>query len=98
MELQKPKCLRAGDTIATVSVSYGWGGIIIGKLKEKISFEEHGAVIKNIIGNEYGVKNLPVLYGLNFGHTSPMFILPYGAKAEINCESKSFTILESGVL
>ena len=73
-------------------------GIIIGKLCEKISFEEHGAVIKNIIGNEYGLKNLPVLYGLNFGHTSPIFAIPYGAKAEINCNEKSFSILESGVI
>ena len=73
-------------------------GIVVGKLSEKIDFSEHGNVIKNIIGNEYGLKNLPVLYGLNFGHTSPIFILPYGAKAEINCEAVSFSILESGVL
>jgi len=72
-------------------------GIIIGKLSEKKSFEEHSMVIKNIIGNEYGLKNLPVLYGLNFGHTSPIFVIPYGAKAEINCDKNAFSILESGV-
>jgi len=34
---------------------------------------------------------------VNFGHTVPIITIPYGAKAEINCEEKSFTIMESGV-
>lgn len=41
---------------------------------------------------------MPIVYGLNFGHSSPMFVLPYGALAEINCEKQTFSILESGVL
>lgn len=73
-------------------------GIIIGRICENIHFDKHGIAIKNVIGSEFGMKNMPVLYGLNFGHSSPMFILPYGAKAEINCETKSFVILESGVI
>ncbi|MCL2409171.1 MAG: LD-carboxypeptidase [Oscillospiraceae bacterium] len=73
-------------------------GIVIGKLSGNISFEQHGAVIKNVVGNEYGLTNLPVLYGLNFGHISPICVLPYGATAEIDCEAKSFAILESGVI
>ena len=73
-------------------------GIIIGKLKNSGNFSEHKRVIKGILENEYEIAALPVLYGLNFGHTSPMFIIPYGARAEINCESKSFSILESGVV
>jgi len=72
-------------------------GIIIGKINEHIPFEEHSIVIKNIVGTEYGLKNLPVLYGLNFGHTSPTFAIPYGVMSEINCNKNSFSILESGV-
>lgn len=72
-------------------------GIIIGKLGGDTSFANHKAVIQNTIGNECGLKDLPVLYGLNFGHILSSFILPYGAKAEINCEAKTFSILESGV-
>ena len=47
--------------------------------------------------NEYELTNLPILYNLNFGHTEPKFIIPYGALAEIDCENKAFSILESGV-
>ena len=46
---------------------------------------------------EFGLENLPILYNLNFGHTEPKFVLPYGALAEINCENGTFSILESGV-
>jgi muramoyltetrapeptide carboxypeptidase LdcA involved in peptidoglycan recycling len=37
------------------------------------------------------------MYNLNFGHTSPMFILPYGVEAEIDCDNKLFEINETGV-
>ena len=73
-------------------------GVIIGKLKENNDFSEHSNAIKNVIGGEVDLQNMPVLYGLNFGHTSPIFILPYGVEAEINCVRKSFEILESGVV
>jgi muramoyltetrapeptide carboxypeptidase LdcA involved in peptidoglycan recycling len=46
---------------------------------------------------EYNLENLPILYNLNFGHTEPKCILPYGAMAEINCDKKTFSILERGV-
>ena len=46
---------------------------------------------------EHHLEDLPILYNLNFGHTEPKFILPYGAMAEIDCENVSFSILESGV-
>lgn len=72
-------------------------GIIIGKICEVIDFSIYGDVIRHIICDEYGMKNLPVLYGLNFGHSSPMFVIPYGAKAKIDCIKKTFSILESGV-
>lgn len=46
---------------------------------------------------EYHLENLPILYNLNFGHTEPKIILPYGALAEMNCDKRTFAILESGV-
>lgn len=52
----------------------------------------------HIVRDKYGRKDLPVLAGLNFGHSSPMFILPYGAQAETDCTTGRFSILESAVL
>lgn len=72
-------------------------GIIIGKMRMKGSFEPYAQKIRKVITEKYQLSDLPVLGGLNFGHTSPVAILPYGAQAEINMEDMSFAVLESGV-
>lgn len=71
-------------------------GIIFGKpLKEKYYEEYKESILK--IMKELDLTNLPILYNLNFGHTEPKFVLPYGALAEIDSEKVTFSILESGV-
>ena len=47
--------------------------------------------------DEVGLRDMPVLADLDFGHTDPILTLPYGASAEIDCESASVRILEAGV-
>ncbi|MDR1687986.1 MAG: hypothetical protein LBS21_05165 [Clostridiales bacterium] len=69
-----------------------------GLICENISFAEHGSKIKSVVSDELKLINLPILYGLNLGLSSPMFIIPYGAQAEIKCEAKSFSIVEAGVI
>lgn len=73
-------------------------GIIIGKLADDIPFDDHKNTLLEIINRKYGLTHLPIVANMNFGHTSPIFILPYGAKAEIDCDNKKFSILESGVV
>ncbi len=72
-------------------------GIIIGKVNDNTSFDDRTSVIRDILSEKYSC-NIPVMYGLNFGHSSPMCVLPYGALAEIDCERMTFSILESGVV
>ncbi|QED46106.1 S66 family peptidase [Cytobacillus dafuensis] len=71
-------------------------GIIFGKPLEEMYYEEYKAEIQRVM-MEYDLVDLPILYNMNFGHTEPKFILPYGAMAEINCDKGTFAILESGV-
>lgn len=73
-------------------------GIILGKANENTLFQEEKNEIVRIISDQCGLFDLPVLYGLNFGHSSPICILPYGAMAEISCDSQTFSILESGTV
>jgi muramoyltetrapeptide carboxypeptidase LdcA involved in peptidoglycan recycling len=71
-------------------------GIIFGKPKDEMFYEEYKSEIQKVM-KEYDLEDLPILYNMNFGHTEPKFILPYGAMAEIDCEKRTFSILESGV-
>ena len=72
-------------------------GIILGKPYDNLYYEEYKKVILKVVREELSLINLPIMCNMNFGHTSPITILPYGAIAEINCEDASFSILESGV-
>lgn len=71
-------------------------GIIWGKPYNNKYYDEYKEVICKVL-RELELNDLPVLYNVSFGHTLPMTVIPYGALAEINCEEKSFSILESGV-
>lgn len=71
-------------------------GIIFGKPQDEKYYDEYKEEIQKVM-KEYDLEDLPILYNLNFGHTEPKFILPYGAMTEINCDKGTFTILESGV-
>jgi muramoyltetrapeptide carboxypeptidase LdcA involved in peptidoglycan recycling len=50
-----------------------------------------------VIREEEGLNDLPILLNVDFGHRTPMTILPVGAMAEIDCGDARFSILESGV-
>ncbi|MCM3387876.1 S66 family peptidase [Ureibacillus chungkukjangi] len=69
-------------------------GIIFGKPQDEQYYEEYKIEIRKVT-KEYNLEHLPILYNLNFGHTEPKFILPYGAMAEIDCVDRTFSILEN---
>lgn len=54
-------------------------------------------MILKVIRDELKLIDLPILYNANFGHTAPIITIPYGAAAQIDCENKTFSIVESGV-
>lgn len=72
-------------------------GIIVGKPQDEVHYEAYKTVYLNVIGKEFDRPDLPILYNVNFGHASPIMVLPYGALAEVNCDHKTFKILEAGV-
>ncbi len=45
---------------------------------------------------EFGCPELPIATQMAFGHTSPVFLLPYGATATIDPEARTFSIDEAG--
>ncbi|SIR18201.1 S66 family peptidase [Halanaerobium kushneri] len=72
--------------------------LIIAKPYAEKYYEEYKVEYLRVIRDEAGRDDLPILYNLNFGHTAPMCILPYGVEAEINCSDRSFAITESGTV
>lgn len=86
------------DWLGSIGALQVLRGILIGKLCGYEPFDAHQNALLRIVNDKYGLRQLPIIANMNFGHTSPMCILPYGAVAEIDCDSKQFSILESGVM
>ena len=75
-------------------------GIIFGRPAgindENGDFETFDNIVKTVLA-EYGLSNLPVITQMDFGHTDPMFVIPYGAIAEIDPINQTFIIKDNGV-
>lgn len=65
-------------------------GIIVGKPVDEEYYEEYKEVYKKIFKDI----NTPVLYNVNFGHSVPRCILPYGIQATVDYDNKKITIDE----
>jgi muramoyltetrapeptide carboxypeptidase LdcA involved in peptidoglycan recycling len=58
---------------------------------------DYDAAVLGAIRGECGL-TMPVIAGMDFGHTDPFFVLPYGVNAELDCEAQRFSITESAVV
>lgn len=75
-------------------------GILFGRPGGEISpetFADYDRAILQVVNEEQGLSDLPIITHMDFGHTAPMFVLPYGVQAEIDCENQTFSITENAV-
>ena len=72
-------------------------GVLLGRPGgAELPIEDHAkydAALLSVIREELAL-DLPLVTGMDFGHTDPFFTLPYGARAEIDCDARTFTILD----
>lgn len=73
-------------------------GIIVGKPQGETYYDEYKAAIMQVVSSEEHLTNLPIFYNVNFGHSMPIGILPYGIMTELNCENKKITLLETATV
>jgi muramoyltetrapeptide carboxypeptidase len=64
--------------------------------KDKPSFSSSFS-LKEVLFDRLSALDIPVVYGLSFGHIKNKFTLPFGIKAELNSISKTLTLLEKAV-
>lgn len=87
-------------TYAAMGILDKLSGVLFGRPGGQMSaeqFDEYDAVLSQVVLEEEGLADLPIVTHMDFGHTDPMFVLPYGIEAEIDCDTQQFTILESAV-
>ena len=87
--------------LAAMGVLKQLSGILFGRPGGNIPvdrFREYDEAILQVVQHEEGLTDLPIITNMDFGHTDPMFVLPYGVQAEIDCYNQRFSILENAVI
>ncbi len=72
-------------------------GIILGRPYHNQYAHEYDQALLTVVREEQGLNQLPIISGMDFGHTSPTFTLPYGIQARIDCDAQTFSLIESGL-
>lgn len=70
--------LKTKDVFSVVN------GIIVGKPQDETYYEEYKNILVEVVDNQA----LPILYNVNFGHSTPRCVIPYGADVIVDIENK----------
>ncbi|HEY4739006.1 MAG TPA: S66 peptidase family protein [Candidatus Acidoferrales bacterium] len=57
-------------------------------------FDVYDDAVSQVL-SELKLGSLPIVTRMDFGHTDPKFVVPYGVEAEINCDAQHIRFLES---
>lgn len=77
------------------------GAILLGRpggAMDPSKFDAYDQAVLEVVVGDLGLSDVPVVTCMDFGHTDPIMTLPYGVEAEIDCQKRTFTILESAVV
>ncbi len=66
-------------------------GLIIGKPIDEVYYDEYKTIYKEIFKDSL----LPILYNVNFGHSVPRCIIPYGINTLLDLDNKKIVLLEN---
>lgn len=65
-------------------------GLIVGKPQDETYYNEYKSILTNLAHKH----KLPIVYNVNFGHTTPRIILPYGSPLKIDFDKKVISLPE----
>jgi len=87
--------------LSTIGILPQLSGILFGRPGGQVllaDFEKYDQAILDVVRNENGLSDLPIITNMDFGHTSPILTLPYGVEAEIDCDNQRLSIVENAVI
>ncbi|HEV8236350.1 MAG TPA: S66 peptidase family protein [Gemmatimonadaceae bacterium] len=88
-------------TLAAMGILQRLSGLIVGRPGGDVpveQFSEYDQAVLQIVHDEADLSDLAVVTRMDFGHTDPMFVLPYGVTARIDPVAQTFEILEAAVI
>jgi len=86
--------------LAAMNIFNNLSGILLGRPGGNIppeNFPKYDEALREVVVEEAGCTDLPIITNMDFGHTDPMFVIPYGILTEINCDTQQVILLENAV-
>jgi muramoyltetrapeptide carboxypeptidase LdcA involved in peptidoglycan recycling len=84
-------------SLAAMGVLDAVRGVLFGRpYGKENTFGAYDAALLHVC-RELGLGTLPLVTQMDFGHTDPMFVIPYGIEAEIDCDRQELRFVEAGV-
>lgn len=87
--------------LGAVGVLKEINGILFGRPGGEVTLKDFPAyddALIQVVVKEEGLTELPIVTRMDFGHTDPMAVLPYGVECEIDCSRTQVTVTESAVV
>ncbi len=78
-------------------------GIMMGifskcEVKKESDLTAKSFTLMEVLKDRLSSLNIPVVYGMSFGHVKDKFTIPFGAFAELDADKQTFTVLEKAVI
>ena len=74
-------------------------GILIGRPGGGVEdMHKYDDAILSVVKNEFNLKDIAIISQVDFGHTDPMCVLPYGVQVIINCENTTVAMMDSACI
>ena len=101
-EAAPPETLRQFiRSLAAMGCLEPLAGILLGRPGGEIDpalFPAYADTLCRTVREEHGLRELPVVSNLDFGHTDPMLVLPLGVRLRLDSERRELAILEAAVV
>ena len=87
-------------TLGVMGILERLTGVIFGRPGGQVppeDFKDYEQAILQVVVEECGLGELPIVTNMDFGHTDPICTLPYGLQMRIDCDKGSVEITENAV-
>lgn len=88
-------------TLAAMGLLQRLHGVLLGRPGGGVDparFGDYDHAVLEVVRDEVGLDDLIVVTQMDFGHTDPMMVLPYGMLAELDFARRRFSFLEAAVV
>ncbi len=97
VKIQPRQLLWILRNYAAAGILHNINALLFSRPFDNVYWKEYDDILLKVIREEEGLHKLPIVTGMDFGHTCPVFTLPYGIKAKIDSDKQEFSIIENAV-